>query len=88
MNRGNPRREHENNTNQPVDSSMEVDEVPPACCAEGGEGMRFLKPIPAKDNSSGGGQLGAGLRGLNEGDKFNIKTKNIPEEQLRNIKGK
>lgn len=64
-----------------------MDEVPPACCVEGGQGTRYLNPIPAKDNTSAGGQMGAQIReqNLKAGDQFNLETKNVPKEELEKL---
>ena len=53
---------------------MDRDEYPPACCAEGGAGAS-VRPIPRSDNRSAGGQLGQQLKGVPDGARVRIKTK-------------
>lgn len=50
------------------------DEYPPACCSEGGAGAS-VRPIPAGDNRSAGGQLGAQIKGVPDGARVRITTK-------------
>jgi RHS repeat-associated protein len=53
---------------------VDRDEYPPACCSEGGAGAS-VRPIPSSDNRSAGGQFGAQTRGLPDGAKVRITTK-------------
>ncbi|HEV3037570.1 MAG TPA: NucA/NucB deoxyribonuclease domain-containing protein [Candidatus Angelobacter sp.] len=53
--------------------SMDRDEYPPKCCAEGGRGAS-VRSIPSSDNRSAGGQLGNQTRTLPDGTKVRIKT--------------
>jgi hypothetical protein len=50
------------------------DEYPPACCSEGGAGAS-VRTIPSGDNRSAGGQFGQQTRGLPDGSKVRITTK-------------
>jgi RHS repeat-associated protein len=54
---------------------MDLDEYPPACCAEGGTGAS-VRPIPKGDNRSAGAQLRNQVRGLEDGTRVRIRTTN------------
>ncbi len=53
---------------------LDNDEYPPACCSEGGTGAS-VRPIRAGDNRSAGAQLGNKTRGVPDGTRIKITTK-------------
>ncbi len=55
-------------------AGMDLDEYPPACCAEGGAGAS-IRPIPLGDNRSAGAQFGNQVRGVSDGTRVRVRTK-------------
>lgn len=71
--RARPNRKESLKGTQPQ-KGMDRDEYPPACCAEGGAGAS-VRPIPKGDNRSAGGQLGQQIKGIPDGARVRIRTK-------------